>query len=100
MGSELCGVGLIGAGIIHSSPVATGSTKPLITATDISAIEAALIHALYYISDIRSQLSHVSISALPISSTQKAQITSVLPLLPQAENMIAQAQSLVAPVSW
>lgn len=100
MGSELCGVGLIGADIIHSSPLAAGSTKPLITVSDVSAIEGGLIHALYYISDIRSQLSHVSIKALPISNAQKAEISAVLPLLPKAESMITQAQDLIDPVSW
>ena len=100
MGSELCGVGLLGADIIHGSPLSTGSTKPLITASDISTIEGALAHALYYISDIRLQLSHVSIKDLPISNAQKAEITSVLPLLPKAENMITQAQSLIGPISW
>src|SRR5207247_3853943 len=53
-----------------------------------------------YISDIRLQLSHVSLKDLPISDTQKAQITSMLPLLPKAEDMITQAQGLVGPVSW
>jgi hypothetical protein len=100
MGSELCGVGLIAAGSIHSSPLAAGSTKPLITVSDVSAIEGGLIHALYYISDIRLQLSHVSIKALPISNAQKAEISAVLPLLPKAESMITQAQGLINPVSW
>ena len=100
MGKELCGVALIGANIIHSSPLATGSTKPLITSSDVLAIEASLVHALYYIGDIRLQLSHVSIKDLPISDAQKAQISSVLPLLPKAEEMITQAQGLIGPISW
>src|SRR5207245_7712918 len=100
MGKELCDVALVGADIIHSSPLAVGSTKPLISASDVLAIEGSMIHALYYIGDIRLQLSHVSIKDLPISDAQKAQITSVLPLLPKAEAMITQAQSLIDPISW
>jgi hypothetical protein len=100
MGKELCGVALIGVDIIHGSPLAVGSTKPLISASDVMAFEGSLIHALYYISDIRLQLSHVSIKDLPISNAQKAQIISVLPLLPKAEDMITQAQSLIGPISW
>ena len=100
MGKELCGVALMGANIIHGSPLATSSTKPLISPTDISTIEGGLAHALYYIGDIRLQLSHVSINNLPISNAQKAKITSLLPLLPRAEDMITQAQGLIGPVSW
>jgi Protein of unknown function (DUF4012) len=100
MGKELCEVALIGADIIHGSPFAIGSTKSLISASDVLVIEGSLIHALYYISDIRLQLSHVFIKDLPISDAQKAQITSVLPLLPKAEDMISQAGSLIGPISW
>jgi uncharacterized protein DUF4012 len=100
MGKELCDVALIGVNIIHGSPIAVGSTRPLISAADVMAIEGSLIHTRYYISDIRLQLSHVSIKDLPISNAQKAQILSVLPLLPKAEDMITQAQSLIGPISW
>ncbi|HYU75442.1 MAG TPA: DUF4012 domain-containing protein, partial [Ktedonobacteraceae bacterium] len=100
MGKELCDVALIGANIIHGSPLASGSAKPLITGADVLAIEGSLVHALYYINDIRFQLSHVSLKDLPISDAQKAQISSMLPLLPKAEALITQAQGLVGPVSW
>ncbi|TMC64095.1 MAG: hypothetical protein E6J21_04100, partial [Chloroflexota bacterium] len=52
MGKELCGVALLGADIVHSSPLATGSTKPLISTSDALAIEGSVVHALSYISDI------------------------------------------------
>ena len=100
MGKELCSVALIGANIIHGSPLASGSTKPLITVADVSAIEGAMVHALYYINDIRAQMSQVSINDIPISASQKAQLTSVMTLLPQAESMITQAQGLVGLVGW
>ena len=100
MGKELCGVALIGADIIHGSPLASGSAKPLITGADVLAIEGSLVHSLYYINDIRFQLSHVSLKDLPISDAQKAQVSSILPLLPKAEALVTQAQGLVGPVSW
>ncbi|MFL5658744.1 MAG: DUF4012 domain-containing protein, partial [Ktedonobacteraceae bacterium] len=100
MGDELSGVALIGANIIHGSPLATGSTKPLISVADINAIEGSMVHALYYINDIRLQMRHVSVKDLPISNAQKAQLTSLLPLLPQAQDMIVQAQGLVGLVAW
>ena len=53
MGNELCGVALIGANILHGSPLSSSSTKPVVSVADISAIEGAMVHALYYINDIR-----------------------------------------------
>jgi len=100
MGNELTGVAMLGANIIHGSPLATTSNKPLITAADVTAIEGAMTHALYYISDIRMQLSHMSIKDLPISTAQKAQLTAILPLLPQVQDMITQAQGLSGAVTW
>jgi hypothetical protein len=100
MGDELSGIALIGANIIHGSPLAAGSTKPLLSTSDVAAIEGSMVHALYYITDIRTQMSNVSIKDLPISDAQKSQIASLLPLLPKAQDMIVQAQGLVGLVTW
>lgn len=100
MGDELSGIALIGANIIHGSPLAAGSTKPLLSTSDVAAIEGSMVHALYYITDIRMQMSNVSIKDLPISDAQKNQIASLMPLLPKAQDMIVQAQGLVGLVTW
>ena len=100
MGREVVGVALLGASIIHSSPLSSSSTKPLVSVTDISNAEGVMIHALYYINDIRSQMSQVSIKDLPVSDTQKKQLASVMALMPKAEDMIVQGQGLIGIVSW
>ena len=100
MGKEVMDVALFGANIIHSSPLANGSTKPLITSTDISNVEGAMIHAQYYINDIQMQMSQVSIKDLPVSNTQKTQLSSVMALMPKAQGLIAQGQSLIGIVAW
>ncbi|HYT28429.1 MAG TPA: DUF4012 domain-containing protein [Ktedonobacteraceae bacterium] len=100
MGGELINVAMLGATILHGSPLETGSTKPLITTADISNIEGALAHALYYIGDIRAQMSQVSLEQLPISDAQKKQLGSVLTLLPTAQNAIEQGQGLIGIVAW
>jgi len=100
MGGEMSSVAMLGANIIHSSPLASGSNKPLITVSDITAIEGAMVHALYYIDDVQFQMSQVQLKDLPISDRQKAQLTSALSLLPTARNAIVQAQGLVSIVSW
>lgn len=104
MGNEVIDVGLLGASIFHSSPLASASasasTKPLITVSDISNAEGVMIHALYYINDIRTLMSQLSIQDLPISDAQKKELTSVMALLPEVQDMIVQGQGLIGIVSW
>jgi hypothetical protein len=100
MGKEVVGVALLGANIIHSSPLANGSTKPLISSTDISNAEGVMIHAQYFIHDIQMQMSQVSIQDLPVSDTQKKELGSVLELMPKAQDLITQGQGLIGIVSW
>ncbi len=100
MGNELIGVALLGANILHGSPLASGSTKPLITVADVSNIDAAMAHTLYYINDIRAQMSQVSLNDLPISASQKNELTSVLSLLPKVQSYVQQGQGLVDLISW
>ncbi|HLL78283.1 MAG TPA: DUF4012 domain-containing protein, partial [Ktedonobacteraceae bacterium] len=100
MGTELLGVALLGANILHGSPLAAGSTKPLITPADITNIEAVMAHALYYIHDIQTQMSQVKISDLPISASQQQELASVMTLLPKVQSYVQQGQSLIGLVSW
>ena len=100
MGNELSGIALIGANIIHGSPLSSGSTKPVISVADVTAIEGAMVHALYYIDDIQEQMSKVSIKDIPISDKQKQQLVSVLDLLPKARDMIVQTQGLIGIAAW
>jgi len=100
MGQEVCGVAIMGAGLIHSSPLSNGATKPLISVADIASIDGAIVHALYYINDIHVQMSQVNMKDVPISDKQKIQLTSVLAQLPRVQDLLTQGQSLVGLVSW
>ena len=100
MGNELCGIALIGANVIHGSPLSSGSNKPVISVADVAAIEGSMVHALYYIDDIQEQMSQVSIKDIPASDSQKKQLVSVLSLLPTARDYIVQAQGMVGLVAW
>lgn len=100
MGQELCGVGITASGIVHSSPLANSSTQPLISVADVSAMQGAMIHALYYIDDITLQMRQVDMRELPISDRQKEQLTSVLTMLPRMRGQIVESQGLVGAVSW
>lgn len=100
MGNEMSNVALMGANLLHSSPLSSSANKPLITVADVSSIEGALVHALYYIDDIQAQMSQVSLQDLPISASQKAELASVMPLLPKARDYIVQMQGMVGLVAW
>jgi hypothetical protein len=100
MGQEVVGVALLGANILHSSPLASGSTKPLISSTDISNAEGVMIHAQYFLNDIQLQMSQVSIKDLPISNAQKNQLSSAMALMPKVQELITQGQGLINIVSW
>lgn len=102
MGRELIGVAQLGASILHGgSLLSSSSNKPLITADNINTIEAALVHAQYYIGDIQGQMSQVSLAQIPFgTSAQKARLTKYLGLLPQIQGTVSQVQGLVGPVAW
>ncbi len=100
MGQELSGVGVIAANIVHSSPLATNATKPLISLSDVSDIKAAITHALYYMDDIQQNMSQVQLNDLPVSAKQKAQLSAVLAELPSIRNLIVQNQNMVDLVTW
>ncbi len=100
MGQELSGVGVIAAGILHSSPLASNSAQPLISVHDVAQVKGAIVHALFYIDDIQQNMSQVQLNDLPINAKQKAQLASVLTELPTIHNMIVQNQNLVDIVTW
>jgi Protein of unknown function (DUF4012) len=100
MGDELSGVALIGVGILHSSPLASGASKPLLSEASVEAIAGALTHSLYYLGDIQAQLRGVALSQLPLGGAQQAQLAALLPQLPRAQHAIEQAQGLLGLGAW
>jgi hypothetical protein len=102
MGQELVGIAQMGAHILHGgSLLSSNSNTPLLTADDVSTIEAALVHAQYYIQDISTQMSQVNLAQIPFgSAAQKAELAKYLQLIPQAQGTISQIQNLVGPVAW
>jgi uncharacterized protein DUF4012 len=100
IGQEMCGVALIAANIIHGSPLANGSAKPLITPADVTTIEGAVEHALYYIDDIQAQMSQVQLQDLPISGKQKGQLEKAMEQLPRVHDLITQYKGLIGPAAW
>ncbi|HEX7735778.1 MAG TPA: hypothetical protein VF458_12990, partial [Ktedonobacteraceae bacterium] len=102
MGQELIGVGQTAAGVLHggSSLLASANT-PLVSADEIGAIQAALVHAEYYIGDIQAQMSQVNLAQLPFGkASDKAKLGTYLNQIPQALDTINQVQTLIGPVAW
>lgn len=100
MGQEATKLGLLASTIVHGSPLSQGSDKPLISANEIEAIDEAIAHGLYYLDDIRTQMSQVNLRDLPLSTRQQQQFAGLLAELPQAHALLTQAQSLTSMISW
>ncbi len=94
MGQEMTNIGVIGARIIHGSPLASNSTTPLISVADLATIEGTVVHAIYYIDDIQTQMSQVQLNDLPISTRQVTQLAGILAELPMVRDMLTQAQDM------
>lgn len=102
MGQELVGVAQLATNALHSgSLLSSGAKTPLVTADTINTIEAALVHAQYYIGDVQTQMSQVNLAQVPFgTASQKARLSGYLRLLPQVQDAIVQVQGLVSPISW
>lgn len=100
MGQELTGVGMIASRAIHGSPLASSSAQPLISVQDMATIKAAMTHSLYYLDDIQQNMTHVNLNGLPMSKSQKAQLTGLLTQLPQARSLLNQALDLSPSLGW
>ncbi|MBE3558262.1 MAG: DUF4012 domain-containing protein [Ktedonobacteraceae bacterium] len=100
MGQELVEPGLLATNIIHGSPLAGDSSKPLVSVDDQATILGAMTHTLYYLDDIQLTMNQVRLQDLPLSVAQKAQITSLMVELPKIRTLIVQNQSLVGAAFW
>jgi hypothetical protein len=100
LGQELCDVGKTALTLVHSSPLASGSTSPLLSASDISAVDGAIVHTLYYMDDIQTQMQQVNLKDIPVSDKQKGQLVSLLAQLPAVRSLLTQAQGLTGILSW
>lgn len=78
----------------------TDTKKPLVTPTTISLLRSTIKYLLPRINDIQAQSRALSLDTLPISATQKHQMTQLIQALPQAQVDISQVSNLMDAASW
>lgn len=85
---------------LHAAPSVLSSSQPLITLKDIAALRRGLTIASGKVDDIAARLKTVNIDALPLSASQKALLTQLIPLLPQVKTLADQAAPLLSVFGW
>jgi hypothetical protein len=101
MGMELTDVGIIGANILHGSPLADDQNQaPLISVDNATTISGTLTHTLFYMDDIQKEMGQVKLEDLPISKQQGKQMTDMLEQMPGLRSKLVEMQSQLTPLFW
>lgn len=83
-----------------NGPLLSVSKQPLLTQPMLATIGATLDQVLPLLNDIQAHTPGLSLTALPLSAMQKAQVGTLLQLLPQATNDLSRVRNLLGPISW
>ncbi|HET8841998.1 MAG TPA: DUF4012 domain-containing protein, partial [Ktedonobacteraceae bacterium] len=83
-----------------SGPLLAHSEKPLVTQPMLDTIGVAIDQVTPLLRDIQANASGLSLSSLPISAQEKAQIEPLLLQLPQITNDLGLIRNLLGASSW
>src|SRR5436305_83909 len=83
-------------------PLLNATIKPLVTQAIIALTLKTIDHILPSLNDIQTQSHFFSLDALPasINAHQRAQLTQLMQLIPQAQTDLAQVHNLLDAVGW
>ncbi len=82
------------------SPLLSVSHTPLITADDLTLVSKTIDTIMPYLNDIQVQSQLISLSALPISNSERTQIQELFQSLPQVEMLLQRGRDLLGPANW
>jgi Protein of unknown function (DUF4012) len=99
IGLQLTTLGKSFGSRLQGSLLSTSGT-PLITESDLTQIQSVLNTVKPLLDDIQSQSQSVSLNALPLSQSQRLQVVDYLSLLPQAQSLLTQSDTLLGAVGW
>jgi hypothetical protein len=99
LGEEAITTALTIVQTLPQNPLASGST-PLIAADELPVVQTTLNDAQYFLGDIQKQLARVNLSDLPVSGCQRASFAKAITLLPEAQNMLDQVNTLLPIGIW
>jgi hypothetical protein len=81
-------------------PLLATSNQPLVTQSMFDTIGVMLDQVLPLLNDIQANAQNLSLSALPISAQEKAQIEPLLQQLPRIINDLSSARDLLGIAGW
>jgi hypothetical protein len=99
LGEEVTATALVVVQAFPDDPLASGNT-PLITADELPLIQMTLNDATRLLSDIQTQLAQVNLKDLPVSACQRSSFAKAITFLPQAQNLLAEVNTLLPVGSW
>ena len=82
------------------NPLETDTTTPLLTTSDLGLVQTTINKVIPLVNDMQNQAHHVTISALPISQHQQAQLTQYLQFLPQVQAGLTWGQYHLTDAGW
>jgi len=99
IGEQLISAALVLAPRFHN-PLLSDAHTPLITANDLDLVGRTIDAIMPSLNDIQVQSRTISLSTLPISSSQRTQIQQLFQLLPQVQMLLQRGRDLLGPVNW
>jgi Protein of unknown function (DUF4012) len=97
MGAELLGAAQPVVGRLHGGSL---GAQALVTQQDLDGLQHAADDSVKLLADVRTQLAHVNLDDLPVCAAQKAEFRQLAGALPQAQDLLQQADGLIQPVGW
>jgi hypothetical protein len=99
IGEQLISAALVLAPRFHG-PLLSDAHTPLITAGDLDLVGRTIDTIMPSLNDILVQSRTISLSALPLSSSQRTQIQQLFQLLPQIQMLLQRGRGLLEPANW
>lgn len=85
---------------IHAASLAGNGNSELLTQTDVKSLQTGLTQGQAIYTRIEQELSSVQVGSLPISASQKAQLSKAMELMPRFNDVFTQAGDYLDMISW
>jgi hypothetical protein len=99
LGAEVTNTALAIVQALPENPLSSGDT-PLFTPGEFALVQTTLTDAKALLGDIQTQLAQVDLKDLPVSACQRATFSKAIALLPEAQNMLDEANTYLPLGSW
>lgn len=85
---------------IHDASLAGNGNSELITQSDVKSLQDGLVKGEVIFNRIGQELNNVQVDTLPISASQKHQMTQAITLMPRFKDFFSKASDYIGMVGW